>query len=179
MRQEYSVNVLTDWEDQRLHNTAKLLCFSAASPIMSLKGQRDTTLVISEVILVRYRNLNYEYNFCLCLITLCTRKAPWVEFMTQHGEFSRNVCFACRPTHLYRELKKMQYDNSDDFFYCTEGRSKWTIWTNHAACSNYSSARGWLTAMANITDWEGQQWISETETKAVLHPDKDEVGEVY
>ncbi len=119
-------------------------------------------------------------SFFLCVITLCTRKAPWMEFMTQHGEFSRNFFFAYRLPCLSKPLKNLRKCNTWKrwwFFHSTEGRSRWTIWTNHAACSNYSSARGWLTATANITKWEGQQWVSET--KAVLHPDKDWEGEVY
>ncbi len=50
----HKTQILTHWEDQQLHNVAKLLCFSAVSQIMSLKGQSDTTMVISRVILVRY-----------------------------------------------------------------------------------------------------------------------------
>lgn len=177
----HKTQILTHWEDQQLHNTAKLLCFSAVSQIMSLKGQSDTTMVISRVILVRYAQ-PWFMNIIFGVITLCTRKAPWMEFMTQHGEFSRNFFFAYRLPCLSKPLKNLRKCNTWQFwcfFHCTEGRSRWTIQTNHAACSNYSSVRGWLTATANITKWEGQQWIRETETKAVLHPDKDREGEVY
>ncbi len=48
------MQILTHGEDQRLRNAAKMLCFSAVSQIMSLKGQSGTTMVIHMVILVRY-----------------------------------------------------------------------------------------------------------------------------
>lgn len=125
----HKTQILTHWEDQQLHNTAKLLCFSAVSQIMSLKGQSDTTMVISRVILVRYAQ-PWFMNIIFGVITLCTRKAPWMEFMTQHGEFSRNFFFAYRLPCLSKPLKNLRKCNTWQFwcfFHCTEGRSRWTI----------------------------------------------------